>query len=87
MKYSSFSFIDHKDHKFPYDFPGFPPSQFCNQRIVPVFNNLVANEESSDMVAEFLNCRYIVPKKSCFYMVWDENSFWWWSDQMVLKNR
>ncbi|CAA3009102.1 methyltransferase 2 [Olea europaea subsp. europaea] len=47
---------------------GFPPSQFCKQRVVPVFNNLVANEESSDMVAEFLNCRYIVPKKSCFYM-------------------
>ncbi|CAI9753435.1 unnamed protein product [Fraxinus pennsylvanica] len=47
---------------------GFPPFQFCKQRVVPVFNTLVANEGSSDMEAEFLNHRFIVPKNSCFYM-------------------
>ncbi|KAM7517154.1 hypothetical protein LguiA_006737 [Lonicera macranthoides] len=41
----------------------------CNeQRVMPIFNNLVVNETSSDVVAEFLNSRYILPKDSCFYM-------------------
>ncbi|KAL2498351.1 Methyltransferase-like protein 2 [Abeliophyllum distichum] len=47
---------------------GLPLFQFYEQRVVPVFNSLVANEGSSDVEAEFLNHRYIVPKKSCFYM-------------------
>lgn len=39
------------------------------ERVVPVFNNLVVNETSDDMEAEFLNNKYILPRESCFYMV------------------
>ena len=39
------------------------------ERVVPVFNNLVVNEASDDMEAEFLNKKYILPRESCFYMV------------------
>ncbi|CAI9116678.1 OLC1v1017890C1 [Oldenlandia corymbosa var. corymbosa] len=35
---------------------------------MPVFNNLVMNESANDVEAEILNHRYIMPKKSCFYM-------------------
>lgn len=38
------------------------------ERVVPVFNNLVVNETSDDMEAEFLNNKYILPRESCFYM-------------------
>ncbi|KAJ6722545.1 METHYLTRANSFERASE-LIKE PROTEIN 4 [Salix koriyanagi] len=38
------------------------------ERVVPVFNNLVVNEASDDMEAEFLNKKYIMPRESCFYM-------------------
>ncbi|KAJ6679263.1 N6-ADENOSINE-METHYLTRANSFERASE [Salix purpurea] len=38
------------------------------ERVVPVFNNLVVNEASDDMEAEFLNKKYILPRESCFYM-------------------
>lgn len=34
-----------------------------------VFNNLVANETEEEVDAEFSNRRYIMPRKSCFYMV------------------
>ncbi|KAF9668647.1 hypothetical protein SADUNF_Sadunf14G0025400 [Salix dunnii] len=39
------------------------------ERVVPVFNNLVVNEASDDMEAEFLNKKYILPRESCFYML------------------
>ncbi|GMP81207.1 hypothetical protein CsSME_00035995 [Camellia sinensis var. sinensis] len=42
--------------------------QFIEQRAVQMFNNLVVNEASTDVEAEFLNRRYIIPRKSCFYM-------------------
>lgn len=34
-----------------------------------MFDNLVANERSNDIEAELLDHKYILPKKSCFYMV------------------
>lgn len=39
------------------------------QRVAPVFDNLIANEGNSDIEAELLDHKYILPKKSCFYMV------------------
>lgn len=33
-----------------------------------MFNNLVVNE-TEEVEAEFSNGRYIMPRKSCFYMV------------------
>lgn len=42
----------------------------CNeQRVFQVFNNLVVNETEAEVGAEFSNRRYIMPRKSCFYMV------------------
>ncbi|CAN8312568.1 unnamed protein product [Cochlearia groenlandica] len=38
------------------------------QRVFKVFDSLVANETEEDVEAEFLNKRYIMPRKSCFYM-------------------
>ncbi|XP_006416515.2 methyltransferase-like protein 2 isoform X2 [Eutrema salsugineum] len=38
------------------------------QRVFKVFNNLVVNEAEEEVEAEFSNRRYIVPRKSCFYM-------------------
>ncbi|CAN1126854.1 Methyltransferase-like protein 2 [Linum perenne] len=42
--------------------------QLCNQRVVPVFNNLVVNETGDEVEAEFLNRKYVIPRESCFYM-------------------
>lgn len=39
-------------------------------RVVPLFNNLVVNETSDEVEAEFLDHQYILPRESCFYMVW-----------------
>ncbi|XP_057766006.1 methyltransferase-like protein 2 isoform X3 [Salvia miltiorrhiza] len=39
-----------------------------NQIEVPVFDNLIANEWSTDIEAELLEHKYILPKKSCVYM-------------------
>lgn len=39
------------------------------ERVFKVFNNLVVNETEEDIDAEFSNRRYIMPRKSCFYMV------------------
>ncbi|KAF3446279.1 hypothetical protein FNV43_RR11458 [Rhamnella rubrinervis] len=39
------------------------------QRVLPVFDNLIVNETSDDVEAEFLNSQYILPRESCFYMV------------------
>ncbi|KAL8466611.1 hypothetical protein ACS0TY_035601 [Phlomoides rotata] len=38
------------------------------QRVVPVFDNLVANEGADEIESELLDHKYILPKKSCFYM-------------------
>lgn len=43
--------------------------QNCEKRNVKAFGSLVANETNSDVEADFLNRRYIIPKKSSFYMV------------------
>ncbi|XP_034203580.1 B3 domain-containing protein REM5-like [Prunus dulcis] len=43
--------------------------QYCEQRAFPGFNNnLVVNEAGEDVEAELLNCRYILPPQSAFYM-------------------
>ncbi|MED6119069.1 hypothetical protein PIB30_008584 [Stylosanthes scabra] len=47
----------------------FPSVQFCEQIVLPAFNNLVANDTEDDAVAEILNSQYIVPRQSCFYML------------------
>lgn len=54
-------------HKNSFNLSG---SDSCCQRVVPVFDNLVDNERSNDIEAEFLDHKYILPKKSCFCMVW-----------------
>ncbi|KAK9113172.1 hypothetical protein Scep_020691 [Stephania cephalantha] len=38
------------------------------EKVVPLFNNLVVNDTSSDVEAEFLNRLYVMPQRSCFYM-------------------
>ncbi|KAF7817557.1 Methyltransferase-like protein 2 [Senna tora] len=38
------------------------------QRVLPAFNNLVANETTDEAEADFLNNVYIIPRESCFYM-------------------
>ncbi|XVE94760.1 hypothetical protein REPUB_Repub02eG0036800 [Reevesia pubescens] len=38
------------------------------QKLLPVYNNLVVNDTPEELEAEFLNRHYILPKKSCFYM-------------------
>ncbi|XP_009334546.2 methyltransferase-like protein 2 isoform X2 [Pyrus x bretschneideri] len=47
---------------------GSPVMEYCKQRAVPVFNNLVINETSEDVEAELLGSRYILPPESSFYM-------------------
>ncbi|KAK4352011.1 hypothetical protein RND71_027529 [Anisodus tanguticus] len=44
-------------------------AQSIEQRVAPVFNNLVANEGSCDIEAELFNHKYIIPKRSCFCMI------------------
>lgn len=39
------------------------------ERAFKVFNSLVVNETEEEVEAEFSNRRYIMPRKSCFYMV------------------
>ncbi|XP_076954746.1 methyltransferase-like protein 2 [Bidens hawaiensis] len=58
--------LNQEDHRLP---PGCTSVvQNCEIRNVPAFGSLVANETNSDMEADFLNCRYIIPKHSSFYM-------------------
>ncbi|OMO87632.1 MT-A70-like protein [Corchorus capsularis] len=38
------------------------------QRVLPIFNNLIVNDSREEVEAEFLNRRYILPRESCFYM-------------------
>uniref|UniRef100_A0A2N9H4F4 Methyltransferase-like protein 2 n=1 Tax=Fagus sylvatica TaxID=28930 RepID=A0A2N9H4F4_FAGSY len=47
---------------------GSPIMQYSEQRVLPVFNNLVLNETSDDVEAEFLNSQYVIPRESSFYM-------------------
>ncbi|CAN1126860.1 Methyltransferase-like protein 2 [Linum perenne] len=54
--------------KFPPQPSGCNVDQLCNQRVVPVFNNLVVNETGDEVEAEFLNRKYVIPRESCFYM-------------------
>lgn len=50
----------------PFNFSGV---EFDYQSVVPVFDNLVANEGTDEIESELLDHKYILPKKSCFYMV------------------
>ncbi|KAI4354889.1 hypothetical protein L6164_003714 [Bauhinia variegata] len=56
----------------PHDLPNINEDsrgmQCCEQRVLPAFNNLVANETKEDVDAEFLNSRFIIPRESAFYM-------------------
>ncbi|KAK3030523.1 hypothetical protein RJ639_039553 [Escallonia herrerae] len=47
---------------------GCPFVNYSEQRVLPVFNNLVVNEACSDVEAELLNNKYIIPKESGFFM-------------------
>ncbi|PSS19779.1 Methyltransferase-like protein [Actinidia chinensis var. chinensis] len=47
---------------------GSPIVQSHGQKVIPMFNNLIVNETSGDAEAEFLNSKFIMPRKSCFYM-------------------
>ncbi|XP_027332132.1 methyltransferase-like protein 2 isoform X2 [Abrus precatorius] len=58
---------DADPHHPPNDFEE-SPSVCCEQRVLPAFNNLVANDTKDDVVAEILNNHYIIPRESCFYM-------------------
>ncbi|XP_073128623.1 methyltransferase-like protein 2 isoform X2 [Henckelia pumila] len=40
----------------------------CDKSILPAFDNFVANEGSDDMEAEIFDRKFILPKKSCFFM-------------------
>ncbi|KAF7139146.1 hypothetical protein RHSIM_Rhsim07G0236000 [Rhododendron simsii] len=55
-------------YREPTEGGGLPLVHSSEQRLIPVFNNLVVNETSKDVEAEFLNTRYIIPRKSSFYM-------------------
>ncbi|KAI3504797.1 hypothetical protein L1887_26516 [Cichorium endivia] len=55
----------------PHDYnptQGKPSVQNPEKRNIPAFESLIANETNSDMAADFLNCKYIMPKQSSFYM-------------------
>ncbi|KAL5558094.1 hypothetical protein UlMin_034305 [Ulmus minor] len=40
----------------------------CEQRVIPLFDNLVVNETIDDVEAEFMDRQYILPRESSFYM-------------------
>ncbi|KZV23234.1 methyltransferase-like protein 2 [Dorcoceras hygrometricum] len=40
----------------------------CDKSILPLFDNIVSNEGSDDVEAEIFGCKFILPKKSCFFM-------------------
>lgn len=48
---------------------GSPIMQYSEQRVLPIFDNLVLNETGDDVEAEFLNSRYVIPRESSFYML------------------
>ncbi|XP_048331017.2 methyltransferase-like protein 2 [Ziziphus jujuba] len=47
---------------------GSPIKENFEQRVFPVFDNLVVNETGDEVEAEFLNSQYILPPDSGFYM-------------------
>ncbi|KAK9075538.1 hypothetical protein SSX86_003863 [Deinandra increscens subsp. villosa] len=51
------------------------PVQDCEKRYIQAFGSLVANETNSDMEADFLNRKYIIPKHSSFYMFVLQSSY------------
>ncbi|KAF8022861.1 hypothetical protein BT93_F0394 [Corymbia citriodora subsp. variegata] len=38
------------------------------QKVIPIFDNLVHNGTEDDLEAEFLGSQYVIPRESCFYM-------------------
>lgn len=59
------SLYPHHDYK---PTQGTPSVQNPEKRNIPAFESLIANETNSDMAADFLNRKYIIPKRSSFYM-------------------
>ncbi|XP_065847006.1 methyltransferase-like protein 2 [Euphorbia lathyris] len=47
---------------------GSPIDQCSGQKVLALFDNLVVNDTSYDVEAEFLDSKYIIPGQSCFYM-------------------
>lgn len=47
---------------------GLVKNQNSEQRMLPIFNNLVVNETCDDVEAEFQNRHYVMPAQSSFYM-------------------
>ncbi|RDX75858.1 Methyltransferase-like protein 2, partial [Mucuna pruriens] len=59
---------DTDTHQPPNDLEDLSSVRCCEQKVLPAFNNLVANDTQDDAVAEILKNRYIMPRESCFYM-------------------
>ncbi|XP_057427925.1 methyltransferase-like protein 2 [Lotus japonicus] len=59
---------DTDPHQKLNDLEDSPSVQCYEQRVLPAFNNLVANDTKDDAVAEILSNNYIMPRESCFYM-------------------
>ncbi|KAA8537665.1 hypothetical protein F0562_027345 [Nyssa sinensis] len=55
-------------HHKPNEGGGSPLAQHSEERVIPIFNNLVVNETTDDVVAEFLNRQYVIPRDCSFYM-------------------
>ncbi|XP_062158239.1 methyltransferase-like protein 2 isoform X3 [Alnus glutinosa] len=60
--------LNFHQHAKPNIDEGSPIMQYREERVLPVFNNLVLNETSDDVEAEFLDSPYVMPRESCFYM-------------------
>uniref|UniRef100_A0A7N1A3V0 Methyltransferase-like protein 2 n=1 Tax=Kalanchoe fedtschenkoi TaxID=63787 RepID=A0A7N1A3V0_KALFE len=57
----------HSNQAHPFD-NGDVPTSFVDSKVLPIFNNLVANDTSYDVEAELLDSKYIIPRHSCFLM-------------------
>lgn len=51
------------------DFLGSWQDNYSRRTTVPIFINLISNQLAEDVVSEFFNRMYILPSRSCFYMV------------------
>lgn len=60
--------LNFHQHEKPTADGGSAITGYTEQRVLPIFDNLVVNETSVDVEAEFLNNRYVIPRQSCFYM-------------------
>ncbi|KAM4121912.1 hypothetical protein ACJW30_01G041300 [Castanea mollissima] len=60
--------LNFNQHEKPNADGGSPIMQYSEQRVLPIFDNLVLNETGDDVEAEFLNSRYVIPRESSFYM-------------------